>query len=67
MLRGRLQLAESGQWHELLCAYLADVAAADRVDRSRYDRSAARALPMQPLTGAEIFTKAAMAKRRAMR
>ena len=59
MLRGRLQLAESGQWHELLHAYLADVAAADRIDRSRYDRSAARALPIQPLTDTEIFTKAA--------
>ena len=49
MLRGRLQLAESGQWRELLRAYLADVAAADRADRSRCDRSAARALPIAAL------------------
>ena len=59
MLRGRLQLAGSGQWRELLSAYLADVAAADRTDRSRYDRFAARALPLQPLTDAKVFTKAA--------
>ena len=36
MVRARLQMAESGQWEVLLRAYLADVAAADSADRSRY-------------------------------
>ena len=67
-MRGRLQLAESGQWHELRRGYFADVATADRVDRSRYDRSAGRALPMQPLTDAEVFiSRRPRRKRRAMR
>ena len=47
MVRGRLQLAESGQWETLLRAYLADTAAADSADRSRYDRSTTRSLPAQ--------------------
>ena len=59
MVRVRLQMAESGQWEALLRAYLADTAAADSADRSRYDRSTTRSLPVQPLTGAEVFTKAA--------
>ena len=59
MVRARLQQAESGQWEALLRAYFADVEAADRADRSRYDRSPTRALPQQPMTDAEIFTRAA--------